>query len=309
MRKVDFDLNFMAVRKPLGLASLIMVIAAVLLLVTRGLNLGLDFTGGTLVEVGAPGPVNLGEVRATLSARDFDNAQVQNFGSPSDVLVRVSPREGQEASEVGQQVFNAVSAEMPELKLRRIEFVGPQVGDELRDESGLAMLMALGAMLIYVWFRFSNKFGISTVVALFHDVLFVLGAFSLLQLKVDLTVLAAMLALIGYSLNDSIVVADRIRENFRNTRMDDPVAIINDALNRTFSRTLVTSITTLLVLIALFIFGGEVMRAFSEALILGVVIGTYSSIYVASNVLMAMKVDKEDFMLPEKAQEEIDEMP
>lgn len=309
MRKVDFDLNFMAVRKPLGLASLIMVIAAVLLLVTRGLNLGLDFTGGTLVEVGAPGPVNLGEVRATLSARDFDNAQVQNFGSPSDVLVRVSPREGQEASEVGQQVFNAVSAEMPELKLRRIEFVGPQVGDELRDESGLAMLMALGAMLIYVWFRFSNKFGISTVVALFHDVLFVLGAFSLLQLKVDLTVLAAMLALIGYSLNDSIVVADRIRENFRNTRMDDPVGIINDALNRTFSRTLVTSITTLLVLIALFIFGGEVMRAFSEALILGVVIGTYSSIYVASNVLMVMKVDKEDFMLPEKAQEEIDEMP
>lgn len=309
MRNADFNLNFMAARKPLGAASLIMVIAAVLLLLTRGLNLGLDFTGGTLVEVGASEPIELAEVRGILGENGFGDAQVQNFGSPSDVLVRVAPREGQEASEVGQQVFDTLSAEMPDLNLRRIEFVGPQVGDELRDESGLAMLMALGAMLIYVWFRFTNKFGISTVLALFHDVFFVLGAFSLLQLQVDLTVLAAVLALIGYSLNDSIVVADRIRENFRNTRMDDPVAIINDALNRTFSRTLVTSITTLLVLIALFIFGGEVMRAFSEALILGVVIGTYSSIYVASNVLMLMKVNKEDFMLPEKAQEEIDEMP
>ncbi len=309
MRNADFNINFMAARKPLGMASLVMVIAAVLLLLTRGLNLGLDFTGGTLVEVGASEPIALADVRGILGENGFGNAQVQNFGSPSDVLVRVAPREGQDASAVGQQVFDTLSAQMPQLKLRRIEFVGPQVGDELRDESGLAMLMALGAMLIYVWFRFSNKFGISTVLALFHDVFFVLGAFSLLQLQVDLTVLAAMLALIGYSLNDSIVVADRIRENFRNTRMDDPVAIINDALNRTFSRTLVTSITTLLVLIALFIFGGEVMRAFSEALILGVIIGTYSSIYVASNVLMLMKVDKEDFMLPEKAQEEIDEMP
>lgn len=309
MRNLDFNINFMAARKPLGVASLVMVIAAVLLLVTRGLNLGLDFTGGTLVEVGAPEPINLAEVRSTLGETGFDDAQVQNFGSPEEALVRVAPREGREASAVGQEVFDTLAAQMPDLNLRRIEFVGPQVGNELRDESGLAMLMALAAMLVYVWFRFSNKFGVSTVLALFHDVLFVLGAFSLLQLQVDLTVLAAVLALIGYSLNDSIVVADRIRENFRNTRMDDPVAIINDALNRTFSRTLVTSITTLLVLIALFFFGGEVMRAFSEALILGVVIGTYSSIYVASNVLMVMKVDKEDFMLPEKAQEEIDEMP
>ena len=311
MANPQFNINFMAARRPLGILSLALVIGSVVLLFTRGLNLGLDFTGGTLVEVGSSEPIELNEVRAVLADNGWTNATVQHFGSPTEALIRVAPREGRDASEVGQAVFDQLAAQMPNLenKPRRIEFVGPQVGDELRDESGLAMLMALGAMLIYVWFRFSNKFGVSTVLALFHDVLIVLGTFSLVQWRVDLTVLAAVLALIGYSLNDSIVVADRVRENFRNTRMDDPIAIINDALNRTFSRTMVTSITTLLVLIALFLFGGEVMRAFSEALIVGVIIGTYSSIYVASNVLMLMKVSKEDFMLPEKAQEEIDEMP
>ncbi|HCJ64230.1 MAG TPA: protein translocase subunit SecF, partial [Alcanivorax sp.] len=185
--------------------------------------------------------------------------------------------------------------------------VGPQVGDELRDQSGLAMLMALGLMLVYVWFRFTNKFGVATVAALLHDVIIVLGLFSLLQWHFDLTVLAAILALIGYSLNDSIVVADRIRENFRNTRETDPEKIVNDAINEMLNRTINTSLTTALVLLALFFFGGEVMRSFSEALLVGIVVGTYSSIYVVANLIFTLNVTKEDFLVVEK--EEIDEMP
>jgi preprotein translocase subunit SecF len=309
MKKTHPSINFMAARKPLGWLSLVLVICSVVLLGTRGLSLGLDFTGGTLVEVGAETEVDLSGIRSVLADNDMSDATVQHFGAPTEVLVRVPPQQGKDASEVGQQTYQMLKEAVPALQLRRVEFVGPQVGDELRDQSGLAMLMALIAMLVYVWFRFSNKFGVSTVAALFHDVLVVLGVFSLVQWQFDLTVLAAILALIGYSLNDSIVVADRIRENFRNTRLSDPVEIINQSINQTFSRTVVTSLTTLLVLVALFLFGGEVMRAFSEALIVGVIVGTYSSIYVASNVLMLMKVDKEDFMLPETSQEEIDEMP
>lgn len=309
MKGKDFNINFMVARKPLGVISLALVIASVVLLSVRGLNLGLDFTGGTLVEVGAPTDIKLDRVRGSLEDEIAGDFTVQHFGSAREVLVRVPPQEGKEAADVGQTVFQVVAAEVAELELRRVEFVGPQVGDELRDQSGTAMLAALLAMLIYVWFRFSNKFGISTVLALFHDVLIVLGVFSAVQWQFDLTVMAAVLALIGYSLNDSIVVADRIRENFKNTRLDDPQEIINQSINQTFSRTVVTSLTTLLVLFALFLFGGEVMKSFSEALIVGVIVGTYSSIYVASNVLMLMKVSKEDFMLPEKSQEEIDEMP
>jgi len=204
-------------------------------------------------------------------------------------------------------VFEAVNAEIDNLELLKVEFVGPQVGDELRDQSGLAMLMALGLMLVYVWFRFTNKFGVATVAALLHDVIIVLGLFSLLQWHFDLTVLAAILALIGYSLNDSIVVADRIRENFRNTRETDPEKIVNDAINEMLNRTINTSLTTALVLLALFFFGGEVMRSFSEALLVGIVVGTYSSIYVVANLIFTLNVTKEDFLVVEK--EEIDEMP
>lgn len=309
MNGKEMNINFMAARKPLGVISVILVIASVVLLGVRGLNLGLDFTGGTLVEVGAPTDIELTPVREMLEDQIVGDFTVQYFGSAREVLVRVPPQQGREAADVGQDLYQAMAAEVPKLELRRVEFVGPQVGDELRDQSGTAMLAALLAMLVYVWFRFSNKFGVATVMALFHDVLIVLGVFSALQWQFDLTVMAAVLALIGYSLNDSIVVADRIRENFRLTRLDDPEEIINNSINQTFSRTLMTSITTLLVLIALFLFGGEVMKSFSEALIVGVIVGTYSSIYVASNVLMLMKVSKEDFMLPEKAREEIDEMP
>lgn len=307
MSKAPMNINFMAARKPLGVLSLALVVISVALLLTRGLNLGLDFTGGTTVVVKSPVDVELSEIRADLADAGFGDAVVQHYGSPKEVNIRVAPRDGKDADQVGLNVVAVLKNHNPDLEKQKVEFVGPQVGDELRDESGTAMLLALGLMMVYVWFRFSNKFGVATVVALFHDVIIVLGLFSLIQWPFDLTVLAAVLALIGYSLNDSIVVADRIREDFRNSRQTDPVAIINGAVNQTLTRTINTSATTLLVLVALYFFGGEVMRSFSEALLVGVFVGTYSSIYVVSNILFMMKVSKEDFMVPE--QEEVDEMP
>ncbi|KGD65562.1 preprotein translocase subunit SecF [Alcanivorax nanhaiticus] len=307
MSKATMNINFMGARKPLGILSVLLVIASVALLVTRGLNLGLDFTGGTTVVVKSPVDVELSQARADLAESGFSDAVVQHYGSPKEVNIRVAPKEGDDADTIGHDVYAALKLHNEDLELLKVEFVGPQVGDELRDESGTAMLLALGLMMLYVWFRFSNKFGVATVVALFHDVIIVLGLFSLVQWPFDLTVLAAVLALIGYSLNDSIVVADRIREDFRNSRQNDPTQIINNAVNATFSRTINTSLTTLLVLVALYFFGGEVMRAFSEALLVGIAVGTYSSIYVVSNILFMMNVSKEDFLIPEP--EEIDEMP
>ena len=307
MSKAPMNINFMAARKPLGVLSLALVVISVALLLTRGLNLGLDFTGGTTVVVKSPVDVELSEIRADLADAGFGDAVVQHYGSPKEVNIRVAPRDGKDADQVGLNVVAVLKNHNPDLEKQKVEFVGPQVGDELRDESGTAMLLALGLMMVYVWFRFSNKFGVATVVALFHDVIIVLGLFSLIQWPFDLTVLAAVLALIGYSLNDSIVVADRIREDFRNSRQTDPVAIINGAVNQTLTRTINTSATTLLVLVALYFFGGDVMRSFSEALLVGVFVGTYSSIYVVSNILFMMKVSKEDFMVPEP--EEVDEMP
>lgn len=307
MSKAPMNINFMAARKPLGILSLALVIISVALLLTRGLNLGLDFTGGTTVVVKSPVDVELSQAREDLAQAGFGDAVVQHYGSPKEVNIRVAPKDDADADKVGQNVFNVLKEHNADLELLKVEFVGPQVGDELRDESGTAMLLALGLMMVYVWFRFSNKFGVATVLALFHDVIIVLGLFSLVQWPFDLTVLAAVLALIGYSLNDSIVVADRIREDFRNSRQTDPVSIINGAVNQTLTRTINTSVTTLLVLVALYFFGGEVMRAFSEALLVGVAVGTYSSIYVVTNILFMMKVSKEDFMIPEP--EEVDEMP
>jgi preprotein translocase subunit SecF len=307
MSKEERNINFMGARKLLGMLSIALVIISVILLVTRGLNLGLDFTGGTTIVVKSPVDVELSQTREDLTEAGFGDAVVQHYGSPKEVNIRVAPKDSVDADKIGYVVFDALKAGNSDLELLKVEFVGPQVGDELRDESGTAMLLALGLMMLYVWFRFSNKFGVATVVALFHDVIIVLGLFSLLQWSFDLTVLAAVLALIGYSLNDSIVVADRIRDEFRNTRETDPEAIINGAVNQTMTRTINTSLTTLLVLVALFFFGGEVMKAFSEALIVGVLVGTYSSIYVVTNILFMMKVDKEDFLIPEP--EELDETP
>ncbi|ASK34999.1 protein translocase subunit SecF [Alloalcanivorax mobilis] len=305
--KAPLNVNFMAPRKILGVMSIILVVGSLILLGTRGLNLGMDFTGGTTVVVQGEQDIDTDQVREALSGNGFGDAVVQYYGSAREVSIRVSPREDADADKVGHQVFDLIAGQIGNISLLKVEFVGPQVGDELRDQSGLALLMALGLMLVYVWFRFTNKFAVSTVSALIHDVIITLGLFSLLQWPFDLTVLAAVLALIGYSLNDSIVVADRIRENFRNSRETDPTAIINGAINETLSRTINTSFTTMLVLVALFLFGGEVMRAFSEALLVGIFIGTYSSIYVVANLLFTFKVSKDDFLVATK--EEVDDMP
>jgi len=301
------NFDFMKWRKLFGVISAAMVIASIALLFTRGLNLGLDFTGGTLIEVHAEQDIPLEQARASLEGTPFDGAVLQHFGSARDMVVRVAPRGDVQADKVGELVYEELVAKMPGLELRRVEFVGPQVGDELRDESGLALLMALGAMLVYVWIRFSNKFGVAAVVALFHDVIVVIGAFSLFQWQVDLTVLAALLALIGYSINDSIVIADYVRDTFRGTRLTDPADVVNDAIRQTLGRTINTALTTWLVVLALQFFGGEAVHGFSLAMSIGVLIGTYSSIYIVCSIALAMNMTKQDFIVPEV--QEIDEMP
>jgi preprotein translocase subunit SecF len=300
-------IDFMKARYVFGAISAALVIGSIALLFTRGLNLGLDFTGGTLIEVHAQGDIELESARAALADTPFSGAVLQHFGSAHDMVVRVAPQENIQADLTGQAVFDQLKATMPELTLRRVEFVGPQVGDELRDQSGLALLMALGFMLVYVWIRFSNKFGVAAVAALFHDVLIVIGAFSLFQWQVDLTVLAALLALIGYSINDSIVIADYVRDTFRTSRLTDPAEVVNDAIRQTMGRTVNTALTTWLVVLSLQFFGGESVHGFSLAMSIGVLIGTYSSIYIVCTIALAMNMTKQDFIIPEIS--EVDEMP
>ena len=300
-------INFMGQRKIAALFSLLLILASIASLATRGLNFGLDFTGGTLVEVSYSQAEPLTNVRDSLEAAGYKNAVVVHFGAETDVLVRLS--QGL-SSTLGNEVLDTLRQDSDgEIQLRRIEFVGPQVGDELKEQGGLAMLMALGLVMLYVAFRFQLKFSIGAVAALIHDVIITLGVFSFFHWDFDLTVLAAVLAVIGYSLNDTIVVSDRIRENFRKLRKADPVSTINISLSETLSRTLVTSMTTLLVLIALNYFGGELIHGFSLALIIGVVVGTYSSIYVAANVLLFLGIDKQDLMVPVKEGAEVDDLP
>ena len=294
------DLDFMSRRRFAVVFSAVMLAVSVLSLAVRGLEFGIDFTGGTLVEVGYPAPVELEPVRATLDRAGFEGAVVQHFGTARDVLVRLAPRDDVNRAELSNRAFDALRARDPAVDLRRVEFVGPQVGEELTEQGGLAMLIALGAIFLYVMFRFEWKFSAGAVAALFHDVLITLGIFSLLGLDFDLTVLAAVLAVIGYSLNDTIVVFDRIRENFRRMRRGTSESIINRSLNQTLSRTLMTSLTTLLVLIALFFLGGELIHGFATTLIIGVLIGTYSSIYVASTCTLWLGVQKADLMPVQK---------
>ena len=304
------DLDFMSRRRIAVLFSAAMLAVSILSLAIRGLEFGIDFTGGTLVEVGYPSAVDLEPVRATLDRAGFEGAVVQHFGTAQDVLVRLAPRDDVDKAELSNRAFDALRARDPAVDLRRVEFVGPQVGEELTEQGGLAMLIALGAIFLYVMFRFEWKFSAGAVAALFHDVLITLGVFSVLGLSFDLTVLAAVLAVIGYSLNDTIVVFDRIRENFRRMRRGTPVSIVNRSLNQTLSRTLMTSLTTLLVLIALFFLGGELIHGFATTLIIGVVIGTYSSIYVASTCTLRLGVRKADLMPVQKeGAEELDARP
>ncbi len=302
------NINFMGLRVPAMIMSIILLIVSIGTLSTQGLKLGLDFTGGTLVEIVYDKPADLKVVRDTLESSGYENALVINFGSDQDVLVRLPQSNN---SELGDQLLEALTANYDgAIDLQRIEYVGPQVGEELREQGGLGLLVALICVMVYVTFRFQFKFSIGAVIALIHDVIITLGVFSLFHWDFDLTVLAALLAVIGYSLNDTIVVSDRIRENFRIVRKGTPHDIINKSLTQTLGRTLMTSATTLLVLLSLFIFGGDIIHGFAFALIIGVIIGTYSSIFVAANVLLALKISKEDLAIPVvEGAEHVDGMP
>ena len=305
---MNIRFQFMKYRKIAGIASMIIFAISILSLSFRGLSLGLDFSGGTLVEVTYETPVELESIRNTLIENGYEDSQVVNFGTNLDVLIKVADQNGN--SSIGEAVYTLLNEEGFKGELKRVEFVGPQVGAELRDQGGLGMLVALFMILMYVAFRFQYKFALGAVTALGHDVVIILGLFSLFEWDFDLTVLAALLAVIGYSLNDTIVVSDRIRENFRTQReLSDPQEIIDLSLNQTLSRTIITSLTTLLVLFALFIFGGDLIRGFSLALILGVLIGTYSSIYVVANMLMSLGITQEDMVIPEPEGADFDEMP
>lgn len=307
MSRINRSIDFMAGRKIAGFISIILIVLSIGSLAVNQLKLGLDFTGGTLVEVGFEQAPELEALRTQLEAEGFEDVTVQNFGSDRDVLVRLA--QGFSPT-VGDEVLAAIKQnDAYNVELKRAEFVGAQVGEELRDQGGMGMLLALALVMVYVAFRFQFKFSVASVAALAHDVIIMLGMFSILQLDFDLTVLAAVLAVIGYSLNDTIVVSDRIRENFRRLRTGSPVEIVNVSLNQTLGRTLITSLTTLLVLLALFFFGGELIHNFAIALLVGVLVGTYSSIYVAANILLVMNIDREDLMLPEKEGEIVDDRP
>ena len=304
---MNLNIPFMSYRKIATIASLSLLALSILSLGFRGLNLGLDFSGGTLIEVSYSEAADLGDIRDLMTANGFDDFQVVNFGSNTDVLIKVADKEGRR--KIGDTIVAFLVASDSEIELQRIEFVGPQIGSELRDQGGLGMLVALGMILLYVAFRFQYKFALVAVAVLAHDVIIIFGLFSLFSWDFDLTVLAALLAVIGYSLNDTIVVSDRIRENFRGERGFEPDEIVNRSINQTLSRTLITSLTTLLVLLALFIFGGDMIKGFSQALIIGVLVGTYSSIYVVANMLLGLSITQDDMAIPEPEGTEFDDMP
>jgi len=291
--------------------SVVLLVASVVSLATRGLNFGLDFTGGTLIEVSFPQAANIEQVRADLQSVDLDDAVVQTFGAANDLIVRVPPREaGQSSAEISTIVLNALQKGVEgKVTMRRVEFVGPQVGDELTEQGILAVIYALVGIFLYVMIRFQWRFSVGAVVATVHDIVITMGVISVLQVEFDLTVVAAILAVIGYSLNDTIVVFDRIRENFPKMRKSTPPQVVNSSINETLSRTLMTSGTTLLTLVALFIFGGKIIHAFAFTLIVGIVVGTYSSIYVASTTILRIGVSKYDLMQVEKEGAAADQRP
>jgi preprotein translocase subunit SecF len=308
-------INFMGLRKATTIFSALLILGSITSFLVNGMHFGLDFTGGTQIQVSYSETPDLEEIRSLISEAGYQNFEVVNFRTDQDVQIRIQ--------ETGAADFDQVEAaasadrvveflqqnSSSEVEILGSGFIGSQVGEELREQGGLGMLVALIMIMVYIALRFQYKFSVGAVAALAHDVLITLGFFSLLQIDFDLTVLAAVLAVIGYSLNDTIVVSDRIRENFRILRKSDPVELINISITQTFSRTIITSLTTLLVLLALFLFGGEMIKGFAIALIVGVLIGTYSSVYVAANVLLHMHISKEDLMPPVQEGEEIDSMP
>lgn len=290
---------FMSYRLPAMVLSVLLVLGSIGLLAVKGLNWGIDFTGGTLVQVSFDDSADLTKMRQITKDNGFADAIVSTFGSSKEVLIRLAPRENVKADQIGDEIITLLNDNMgvPVYK-ERIEFVGPSVGDELKEQGGLAMLTALICILVYVAFRFEWRFALGSILALAHDVLITLGLFALIGKEFDLNVLAAILAVIGYSLNDTIVVSDRIRENFRKIRKGSAEEVINISLTQTLSRTVITSLTTILVLAALYFLGGSLINGFATALLFGVVIGTYSSVYVASSVALNLGISKEDLMPP-----------
>ncbi len=307
MKKIQF--NFMGMRKVTSIVSALLIIFSISTLSYQGLNLGVDFTGGTLVEVGYPEAVNLDKLRQSFSDSEFNDVTIQYFGSAKEILIRIPAQQGFNSADVSSKLLDLLSSNNFSAEMRRVEFVGPQVGEELREDGGLAMLYALLCIMVYIAFRFQMRFSVGAVSALIHDVIITLGFFSITRFNFDLTILAALLAVIGYSLNDTIVVFDRVRENFRKIRDKTPVEVFNISLNQTLSRTLMTSFTTLLVLMALFFLGGEIIHGFSMALIFGILIGTYSSIYIASPVTLMLGIKKEDLMPVKKEGVDLENQP
>tara|TARA_X000000368_G_scaffold220683_1_gene174163 strand:+ start:272 stop:1189 length:918 start_codon:yes stop_codon:yes gene_type:complete len=295
---MTFNIDFLAWRKIAIIFSSIFLVISIGSLIFKELNYGLDFTGGTLVELSYPEAADISEIRGTLIEGGFEGAQVANFGSSQEVLIKLP---GTISDTLGSEIVSLLSSANlnQEIDLRRIEYVGPQIGSELRDDGGTAMLIALAFMMLYIAFRFQSMFAGAAVIALIHDVVIVVGIFSMIEIEFDLTVLAALLAVIGYSLNDTIVVSDRIRENLRSLETDSTSEIINTSLNQTLGRTLITSLTTLLVLFSLYFLGGELIKNFALALIFGVVVGTYSSIYIAANALVMMGLTKDHLKVEE----------
>lgn len=306
--KANLNIDFMRWSKLAIIFSVVMISASVFTLSTKWLNWGLDFTGGTLIEVGFEQPADLELIRESLHSNGFSDAIVQNFGTSRDVIVRLRPRENTQGEQLGNQILEIINTGTGQaVEMRRVEFVGPNVGDELTEAGGLAILVSLICILLYVSVRFEWRLAAGAVVSLAHDVIITLGVFSALQIEVDLTIVAALLTVVGYSLNDTIVVYDRVRENFRKMRKDTPTEIINAAVSQTLSRTLITSGTTLFVVIALFWQGGAMIHGFATALLLGITIGTYSSIYVASALALKLGISREHLLPPPPVDEDGEE--
>ncbi len=305
----DTNIDFMGKRRAAFILSAVLILLSLGSLLVRGLNFGIEFTGGIVIEAGFPDAADLPRIRADLGEAGYSEAVVQNFGSSRDITIQLMPRDDIGGTEIRDQVMAVLQGVDPAVDLRRVEFVGPQVGKELAEQGGLAALFALMFILAYVAFRFQWKFAVGAVAALVHDVVIVLGFFSIAAIPFDLAVLAAVLAVIGYSLNDTIVVFDRIRENLLKIRKKTAEFVMNESLNQTLSRTLMTSFTTMLVLLALFFLGGEAVHGFAIALIVGVVIGTYSSIFVASPTALALDVTAVDLLPPQQEEKEVDGLP
>ncbi len=304
-------IDFMRIRWPALVLSTVVNVLGIASLFIQGLNFGLDFTGGTVVEVGYKEPVELSSVRSALDAGGFPSGSIQNFGTSRDVIIRLPPQEEADSATLSNQVFAALSAGVggEGVELRRVEFVGPQVGKELTEKGGLAILYSLIGILIYVAMRFEWRFGVGAIIATIHDVVVTVAVFSLFQIEFDLTVLAAVLAVIGYSLNDTVVIFDRIRENFRKVRKGTVLDVVNLSINETMSRTIITSGTTLVVVLALYFFGGPVIHGFALALVVGIATGTYSSIYVASSAAVLLGISRADLMPVKKEGEQLDALP